>query len=73
MRVNAAAFTAYPRMIQPDDDEMREVCDSLVERASLTPVREGIDGALDPETDAVAGYVASEELRAAMLMRAAMN
>ena len=67
MRVNAAALVAYPKMIKPDDAEMAEVCESLAERGNLAEVYEGEGEA------AVAGYVASEELRAAMDARAAMN
>lgn len=72
-RLNAAALHVYPDLIHPDDAEMRSVCESLVDRGSLVAVQEGSEGNLDPEADVLIGYRASEQLRAAMTLRAAMN
>jgi hypothetical protein len=73
VRVNAAALAAFPKGISPDDDEMRAVCESLVDRGLLNVVQEGDADELDPDADEVVGYLASEKSRAAMLVRAAMN
>jgi hypothetical protein len=73
LRVTAAALAAHPRMIVPDDEEMAETCTGLVERGLLIAVREGDREALDPMTDEVVGYRASDALRVAAAQLAARN
>lgn len=40
-RVSAAALVAYPEGILADDEEMRELCNGLVDRGVLTAVGKG--------------------------------
>jgi hypothetical protein len=71
-RLNAAALHVFPDLIHPEDEEMRAVAESLVERGSLVAVYE-TDAEPDPDVDLLIGYQASEQLRAAMMIRSAMN
>ena len=73
LRVNAAAVAVHPRAIHPEDEEMRAVCESLVDRGGLVEVLEGPEDDIDPDSDELVGYRASDQLREAMLIRAAMN
>ena len=59
-------------MIVPDDDEMRDVCDSLVNQGDLNEVREG-EGEPDLELDPIVGYWASAQLHERVQQQADQN